>query len=99
MADDPTPRPSLPSPYLPGPATAPQNGLGIAALILGIIGVLFGVIPVVWVAGILGIIGLILGLVGLGRVQRGEATNGTMALWGVIASVAAVVLSLARGVF
>jgi hypothetical protein len=36
-----------------------RNGLGIAALILGIIGALSGLIPILfWLAGILGVIGL-----------------------------------------
>jgi hypothetical protein len=75
---------------------APRNGLGIAALILGIIGVVVGIIPFFfWVAGILGVIGLILGFVGRGRARRGEATNGTMALWGIITSAVAVVVSIA----
>ena len=74
---------------------APRNGLGIAALILGIIGVVIGIIPFFfWVAGILGVIGLILGFVGRGRAKRGEATNGTMALWGIITSAVAVVVSI-----
>ena len=46
------------------------------------------------VAGILGIIGLILGFIGRGRAKRGEATNGTMALWGIITSAVAVVISI-----
>jgi hypothetical protein len=75
---------------------APRNGLGIAALILGIIGVVIGIIPFFfWLAGILGVIGLILGFVGRGRAKRGEATNGTMALWGIITSAVAVVVSIA----
>ncbi len=74
---------------------APRNGLGIAALILGIVGVVIGIIPFFfWVAGILGVIGLILGFVGRGRARRGEATNGTMALWGIITSAVAVVVSI-----
>ncbi|HMG28909.1 MAG TPA: septum formation family protein [Jiangellaceae bacterium] len=74
---------------------APRNGLGIAALILGIVGVVIGIIPFFfWVAGILGVIGLILGFVGRGRAKRGEATNGTMALWGIITSAVAVVVSI-----
>jgi hypothetical protein len=74
---------------------APRNGLGIAALILGIVGVVIGIIPFFfWVAGILGVIGLILGFVGRGRVKRGEASNGTMALWGIITSAVAVVVSI-----
>jgi Septum formation/Protein of unknown function (DUF2510) len=74
---------------------APRNGLGIAALILGIVGVVVGIIPFFfWIAAILGVIGLILGFVGRGRARRGEATNGTMALWGIITSAVAVVVSI-----
>jgi hypothetical protein len=65
-------------------------------LILGIIGVVIGIIPFFfWLAGILGVVGLILGFVGRGRAKRGEATNGTMALWGIITSAVAVVVSIA----
>ena len=91
MSDLPTPPP--PSRYQPDAHRAPRNGLGIAALILGIIGVLCSFVPFYWVAAILGIAGLILGLIGYGRFQRSEATNGTMALWGIITSAVAVVLS------
>ena len=47
-----------------------------------------------WFAGILGIIGLILGFIGRSRAKRGEATNGTMALWGIITSAVVVILSI-----
>jgi len=40
------------------------------------------------------VIGLILGFVGRGRAKRGEPTNGTIALWGIIASAVAVVVSI-----
>jgi hypothetical protein len=107
------PPPLSPSPDQPQPVVqqAPRNGLGIAALILGIIGVLsalvLGIIGVLagfvpfffWVAGILGIIGLFLGLIGYGRFQRSEASNGTMALWGIVTNaVAAVVVSIVGAV-
>ena len=91
MSDPPRP---LPSPYQPDAHRAPRNGLGIAALILGIIGVLSSFVPFYWLAAILGIVGLILGLIGYGRFQRSEATNATMALWGIITSAVAVVLSV-----
>jgi hypothetical protein len=69
--------------------------MGIAALILGIIGALSGIVPFLfWVAGILGVIGLVLGFVGISRAQRGEATNGTMALWGTIISAVAMAVSI-----
>jgi hypothetical protein len=107
------PPPPSPSPDQPQPVVqqAPRNGPGIAALILGIIGVLsalvLGIIGVLsgfvpfffWVAGILGIIGLFLGLIGYGRFQRSEASNGTTALWGIITNaVAAVVVSIVGAV-
>jgi hypothetical protein len=78
---------------------APRNGVGTAALILGIIGVLAGIIPLFfWVAGILGVIGLVLGFVGRGRFERSEATNGTMALWGIIIGAVALVVSIVGAV-
>jgi hypothetical protein len=106
----PAPSPSPDQPQLVA-QQAPRNGLGIAALILGIIGVLSalvlwiigvlsGVVPYFfWVAGILGIIGLLLGLIGYGRFQRSEASNGTTALWGIVTNaVAAVGVSIVGAV-
>lgn len=72
---------------------APANGLGVAALVLGIIGV---VAFCMWGLGvILGILALIFGIVGRGRAKRGEATNGGMALAGIILGSVAVVISAA----
>ena len=96
MSDFPPPPPPD-SPYQPYPVVqqAARNGLGIAALVLGIIGVVVGIIPFFfWLAVILGVIGLIFGFIGRGRAKGGEATNGTMALWGIITSAVAVVLSI-----
>ncbi|MFG3038837.1 DUF4190 domain-containing protein [Streptomyces sp. NPDC048330] len=80
------------------PPAAPQvmrNGLGTAALILGIIGTLSGFVPFFfWLAGILGVIALILGLVARGRVKRREADNKGVALTGVILGLASLVLSI-----
>ncbi|MFJ7960631.1 DUF4190 domain-containing protein [Streptomyces sp. NPDC096319] len=84
------------------PAAAPQvmrNGLGTAALILGIIGTLSGLIPLFfWLAGILGLIALILGLVGKGRVKRHEANNKGVAVTGAILGLAALILSVVGAV-
>ncbi|MEU0404906.1 DUF4190 domain-containing protein [Streptomyces sp. NPDC006197] len=80
------------------PPAAPRvmrNGLGTAALILGIIGTVSGFMPFLfWLAGILGVIALILGLVGKGRVKRGEANNKGVALTGAILGLASLVLSV-----
>ncbi|WP_175407155.1 DUF4190 domain-containing protein [Streptomyces sp. TRM64462] len=76
-----------------------RNGLGIAALVLGIIGTVSGLIPLFfWLAGILGLIALILGLVGRGRAKRGEATNKGVALTGTLLGLAALILSVVGAV-
>ncbi|MFD9033700.1 DUF4190 domain-containing protein [Streptomyces sp. NPDC059567] len=81
------------------PQVAMRNGLGTAALILGIIGTLSGLIPLFfWLAGILGVIALILGLVGRGRVKRGEANNKGATTTGAILGLAALILSVVGAV-
>ncbi|MET7526834.1 DUF4190 domain-containing protein [Streptomyces sp900116325] len=71
----------------PGPA----NGLGIASMVLGIIAV---VGFCMWGLGVvLGVLALIFGLIGRGRVKRGEATNGGMALAGIILGSIGIVIS------
>ncbi|MDJ1136530.1 hypothetical protein [Streptomyces iconiensis] len=79
-----------------GPAAQqPRNGLGITALILGLVGALCGLIPFLfWLGGTLGLIGLILGLVGRSRAKKGLATNGKTALSGVLLSLLAFGLGI-----
>lgn len=88
------PPPPPPPPYAgyaPPPA-GPKNGLGIAALVLAIVGLVF-----CWtVAGgvILGAVAVVLGFVGRSRVKRGEATNGGIAIAGIVLGFLAIVVSL-----
>ncbi|MFE0086615.1 DUF4190 domain-containing protein [Streptomyces sp. NPDC058992] len=92
-----TPQPQFPQ--APVPTAPARNGLGTAALILGIIGVLSGLIPLFfWLAGILGLIGLILGLSAKGRVKRGEATNKGVAVAGIVLGLVSLVLSVVGAV-
>ncbi|MFG2567662.1 DUF4190 domain-containing protein [Streptomyces sp. NPDC048567] len=100
-----SPQPPHSQPQQPyGPAHAPglrpaRNGLGIAALILGLIGAVSGLIPFLfWLAGILGTIALILGLVGRGRAKRGEATNKKMATFGTVLALIALIMSVVGAV-
>ncbi|MGW2340323.1 DUF4190 domain-containing protein [Streptomyces sp. NPDC001661] len=77
------------------PRQVARNGLGTAALILGVIGALSGLIPLLfWLAGVLGVIALILGLTGRGRAKRGEATNKGIALAGTILGLVAMGLAV-----
>ena len=85
---------SYPAPPAPVYRTD-RNGMGTAALVLGILGTLFAFtlifIPLAW---ILGILGLIFGIVGLARANRGEASNKRVALWGIITSSVAIFLGI-----
>lgn len=86
-------------PQAPVPAAQARNGLGTAALILGIIGALSGIVPFFfWLAGILGIIALIMGLAGRGRAKRGGATNKGVAMTGAILGLVSLILSVVGAV-
>ncbi|MEW5813191.1 MAG: DUF4190 domain-containing protein [Actinomycetota bacterium] len=91
---------SYPPPYYggysgypgPPPASAPKNGLGTAALILAIIGVVL-----CWsIAGgiVLGLSAVIIGFLARGRVKRGEATNGGVAIAGIVLGAVAIIAAL-----
>ncbi|MFI1863604.1 DUF4190 domain-containing protein [Streptomyces jumonjinensis] len=84
MSMPPSPYPAGPPMWAPEPPP-PRNGLGISALVLGIVGVVFGFIPFLfWITGILGVLALIFGLIGRGRAGKGLATNRGVALSGAI---------------
>lgn len=78
--------------YGPGAGGPKRNGLGIAALVVGILS-LIGIFTIF--GGILlGIIAIVLGVLGRGRVNRGEADNGGMAVTGIVLGAISLVLSL-----
>ncbi|MFG2958741.1 DUF4190 domain-containing protein [Streptomyces sp. NPDC048291] len=69
----------------------PNNGLGTASMVTGIISAIgFCLAPVALVMGVLAIV---FGSIGRGRVKRGEATNGGQALAGIICGSAGLVLA------
>ncbi|MFG1934300.1 DUF4190 domain-containing protein [Mycobacterium sp. NPDC048908] len=87
----PPPPPQPYAGYAP-PPMAPKNSLGIAALVVAIVGLVL-----CWsVAGgvVLGLVAVILGIVARGRVRRGEATNGGVAIAGIVLGILAIVISL-----
>jgi hypothetical protein len=89
--------PGYPAPYAgPGPTgwqQGPANGMGITALVLGILAV---VTFCFWGLGIvLGILALIFGFIGRGRARRGEANNAGMALAGIILGAIGSLISAA----
>lgn len=65
--------------------------MSVAALVLGIVGLVFAVIPCTWWVGlIIGIVGLILGIIALAKCAKAGLPKG-QALAGVICSGIAVV--------
>ncbi|MFF4079020.1 DUF4190 domain-containing protein [Streptomyces sp. NPDC001777] len=95
-----SPQPQQPYGPVQTPGVRPaRNGLGIAALVLGVIGAVSGLIPLLfWLAGILGVIALILGLAGRGRAKRGEATNKGVTTFGAVLGLVSLILSVVGAV-
>jgi hypothetical protein len=96
----PGPPPGMPQGQQPYGA-APQNGMGTAALILSILGII-GCIPFVG-----GILGIVFGKMGMKNAEEGRANNYGQAragfiigiisliLWGVIAAIYIIVVVVA----
>ncbi|WP_055556800.1 DUF4190 domain-containing protein [Streptomyces sp. NBRC 110028] len=79
--------------WQPGMTHMPDNGTGTAALVLGIVGLVFFASVVLGI--ILGVLAIIFGVLGRAKAGRGEATNGGSALAGLILGAAAVVAGVA----
>jgi membrane-bound ClpP family serine protease len=94
--------------YQPASAPAPQyapapvkqgNGFGVTALVLGIIGLVFAVIPVVnvFTAIPLGVLAIIFGIVALvkagSRGGKGKGTGGTGLVLGILALGVAIAMN------
>jgi hypothetical protein len=89
--------------YQPYPGHYPQqqqqppmrNGLGTAALTLGIVGAVVALIPIIGFIGfICGLVGVCLGVAGINRANKGGADNRTTAIIGTVLSVVAVIISI-----
>lgn len=86
-----------PAPSAHHPSTTqPKNGFGIAALVLGIVGIVLGLIPAVGIffAIVLGLVGIVLGVLGFLRANKGVATNKVMAIIGTVLSVIAIFVGI-----
>lgn len=70
---------------------ASRNGMGTAALVMGILGIL--ILPIVF-----SLLAIIFGSVGIGRVNRGEATNKGVAVTGLVLGIIGMILGLLVGV-
>lgn len=72
---------------------APQNGMGVASLVLALLGIV-GCLPLIG-----GILGIVFGRIGMRNAEQGLATNGGVAKAGYIIGIIAVVLSVIGIIF
>ena len=79
----------------PGAVAGPKNTFGPLAVVLGAVGIAFGVFPATFfVAAAFGIAGLLVGRAGHRRCMIGKASNGRVAMVGAILSGAACVMAV-----
>jgi len=84
----------------PAQLQQPKNGFGITALVLGIIALILGFIPFVslFTSIPLGLLGAIFSILGLVRISKNIATNKAMTVFGLVASILAILLALASSI-
>jgi hypothetical protein len=76
----------------------PGNGLATAALVLGIVGAVFGLIPLTFfIALICGVLALIFGIIGWRAANKGRGRKG-LAVSGTVLGIVALLLAFA-GIF
>ncbi|MGB3486451.1 MAG: DUF4190 domain-containing protein [Mycobacterium sp.] len=80
-------------PYAPPPPAAPKNGLGIAALVVAILSL--PAVLTVFGGFVLGLVAIILGFIGYNRAKKGQATNGGVAIAGVVLGLVGIALNAA----
>lgn len=79
-----------PHPEFPPPSRTRANGLGVASLVCGTVGLLLSPLPFVGLS--IGIVALVLGLVARGRIKRGAAGSRGGVVAGIVLATAAVVV-------
>jgi len=73
-------------------ASGMQNGMGIAALVIGLLSIPLGLVIV---GGVFGALAVGLGIAGRSRVKKGLADNGGVALAGILTGVLGMLIALA----
>jgi Domain of unknown function (DUF4190) len=85
--------PGLPHYGYPPPPAGPRNGVGIASLVMAIVGLL--TVWTVFGAIFLGPAAMVVGFVARARVKRGAANNGEVALAGILLGALAIIVGVA----
>lgn len=78
------------------PPGAGRNGFAIAGFVLGMVGLIFSLIPVIGlVAWPLVVLGVVFGTLGLLRVRRGDAPHAGLAVIGLVLSALGLIVCIA----
>lgn len=78
------------------PQPSPQNGMGTAGFVLGLLAALFAMLPVIGIiAWPLAVLGLIFGVLGITRATKGVATNKGLAVAGTVLAAIGLLLCIA----
>ena len=90
------PRPPGGAGYRASPTARPRrNGMGTAALVIGVVALVLVVLILFAPLGaLLGLVALVLGIMGLVRANRGEADNRGQAVAGLVTGALALVIGL-----
>ena len=83
---------TTPMPPAPGGQTAPQNGMGTAALVMGIL-------QFVCLGPIASILAIVFGKIGMTKADQGLATNRSSAQWGFWLGIVGLALSVIALIF
>ena len=99
MASTPAENTASVPPPPPPQAVRRRNGVGTAALVVGIVSLVLAVLVIFAILAIpLGIIAAILGGIGMSRASKGQADNRGQALTGLITGVLSIVVAVAIGI-
>lgn len=89
-------------PRLPYPVQTaqPRNGMGITALVLGLVGIGLGVFIILfWISWLPALLALVFGSIGLSHARKGLATNRAMALSGVVMGIVGLLIAAGSAAF
>ncbi|MGW7640075.1 DUF4190 domain-containing protein [Streptomyces decoyicus] len=82
------------SPPYPMQPSQPRNGMGITALVLGLVGVVLGLFIILfWMSWLPALLAVIFGSVGLGHARKGLATNRPMAISGLVLGIVGLLIA------
>ncbi|MFC9228996.1 DUF4190 domain-containing protein [Streptomyces decoyicus] len=90
----------VPHPPYPMQTSQPRNGMGVTALVLGLVGVVLGLFIILfWMSWLPALLAVIFGSVGLSHARKGRATNKAMAISGVVLGIVGLLIAAGSAVF